>query len=172
MENFLLVDGYNVIFAWDNLNKLSKQSIDAARMKLQDTLSNYQGFRKEHVIVVFDGYKVKGNPGEVHHYHNIDVVFTKEAETADQYIEKVTGSYVRQGSVRVVTSDRLEQIIILGEGATRVSAREFQKEIREMKHHIRKNYTEVNQIRRNSLLDHLSPEQSALLEQLRLKETE
>ena len=112
-KEYLLVDGYNIIFAWDDLKELAKDSLDAARQKLQDILCNYQGYKKNEVILVFDGYKSKGNPGSILHYYNIDVVFTKEAETADQFIEKVTQQVGRQYNVRVATSDRLEQIICL-----------------------------------------------------------
>lgn len=130
-SEYLLVDGYNIIFAWTDLKKIAEQNIDSARTKLQDILCNYQGFKKCNVILVFDGYKVKGNPGSVIKYHNIHVIFTKEAETADQYIEKVTQEIGRQYHVRVATSDRLEQVIILGKGAVRMSARDLEKEIRE-----------------------------------------
>ena len=116
---YLLVDGYNVIFSWENLNKLSKQSLDLARTKLADILCNYKGFCKCEVILVFDAYKVKGNRGEVEKYHNISIVYTKEAETADMYIEKVTHELAKTRRVRVVTSDNAEQIIILGGGALR-----------------------------------------------------
>ena len=131
MAEYLLVDGYNIIFAWPELKALADTNLDAARLRLQDILCNYQGFKKCNVILVFDGYKVKGNPGEVIQYHNIHVIFTKEAETAEQYIEKVTQEIGRHHRVRVATSDRLEQVIILGKGAVRLSARDLQKEIRE-----------------------------------------
>ncbi len=172
MANYLLVDGYNIIYAWDELKKLADINIDSARMRLQEILSNYQGFQKDNVILVFDGYKVKGNLGSVLKFHNIHVVYTKEAETADQYIEKVTGTYVKEGPVRVVTSDRLEQMIILGQGAQRMSARDFYKEIKEMNGHIRKHYIEKTTSKRNSLIDNLPPEMAAMLEQMRLTETD
>ena len=126
---YLLVDGYNVIFAWDELKELAKQSLDAARQALADILCNYQGFRKCSVILVFDAYKVKRNAGEVVSYQNIHIVYTKEAETADMYIEKVTYQLARHRRVRVVTSDGAEQLIILGHGALRVSASMFHEEI-------------------------------------------
>lgn len=130
-EDYLLVDGYNIIFAWEELSGLAKTDLNAARGRLQDILCNYQAFRKMHLILVFDAYRVKGNPGSVEHYHNIDVVYTKEAETADQYIEKVTHEMSRKSNrVRVATSDGLEQIIIMGAGAIRVSARELLEEVR------------------------------------------
>ena len=121
-KEYLLVDGYNIIFAWEELNELAKASIDAARNKLMDILSNYQGFIGCTLILVFDAYKVKGNQGEVQKYHNIYVVYTKEAETADQYIEKLAHKMGRNHRVTVATSDALEQMIIWGNGATRMSA--------------------------------------------------
>lgn len=126
---YLLVDGYNVIFAWDNLNKLAESSIDGARNALINILCNYQGYKKCEVIVVFDAYKVKGNHREIEKVNNITVVYTKEAETADMYIEKASLDLVKKHKVRVVTSDALEQVIILGNGALRVSSREFQAEV-------------------------------------------
>lgn len=128
-EEYLLVDGYNIIFAWDVLSGLAQTNLDSARGRLMDILSNFQGYRKMRLILVFDAYKVKGNPGSTVRYHNIDVVYTKEAETADQYIEKVTHEIGRKHKVRVATSDGLEQLIIMGAGAVRVSAKELQDEV-------------------------------------------
>lgn len=129
-DEYLLVDGYNIIFAWEELKELSRHSLDAARDRLIDILCNYQGFRKCHVILVFDAYKVKGGQGSMEKIHGIDVVYTKEAETADMYIEKTTHELGKKHRVRVATSDSLEQIIILGGGAIRVSANEFLDEIK------------------------------------------
>ena len=126
---YLLVDGYNIIFAWDELTALARQDVAAARGALEDILSNYQGFRKCVVILVFDAYKVRGNPGSVEKRNNIYVVYTKEAETADAYIEKATYDLGRDHRVRVATSDGLEQLIILGHGALRLSARAFKAEV-------------------------------------------
>ena len=126
---YLLVDGYNIIFAWEELKKLAAQDVSAARGALEEILSNYQGFRKCVVILVFDAYKVKGNPGSVEKKGNIYVVYTREAETADAYIEKATYDLGKEHRVRVATSDALEQMIILGHGALRVSARTFQAEV-------------------------------------------
>ena len=126
---YLLVDGYNIIFAWDELQRLAAQDVAAARGALIDILANYQGFRKCRVIVVFDAYKVKGNPGSVQTVHGIKVVYTKEAETADTYIERATYELRRERRVRVATSDGPEQVIILGHGALRVSARAFHAEV-------------------------------------------
>ena len=126
---YLLVDGYNIIFAWDELSSLAAQDVAAARGALIDILANYQGFRKCRVIVVFDAYKVKGNPGSVQTVHGVKVVYTKEAETADTYIERATYELRRERRVRVATSDGPEQVIILGHGALRVSARAFHAEV-------------------------------------------
>ena len=127
-EEYLLVDGYNVIFAWEELRELAKDNIDGARNMLVEILSNYQGYKKCEVILVFDAYKVKGNR-EVEKVNNINIVYTKEAETADMYIETVTHKLAKNHKVRVVTSDALEQLIILGNGALRVSSRMFYEEI-------------------------------------------
>ena len=127
-DEYLLVDGYNILFAWDDLKELARQNLDAARQSLMDILSNYQGFRQCAVILVFDAYKVH-HTGEVMRYHNIDVVYTKEAETADMYIEQATYKLSKNRRVRVATSDGMEQLIILGHGALRVSARTFRQEV-------------------------------------------
>lgn len=134
---YLLVDGYNLIFAWEELSALAKQSLDAARTRLADILCNYQGYKKCVVILVFDAYRVPGSPGAIEQYHNIHIVYTKEAETADMYIERVTHEIGKQRRVRVVTSDGAEQIIILGHGALRVSSRLFQQEAEEVEREIR-----------------------------------
>lgn len=139
-KEYLLVDGYNIIFSWDELHDLAKFNLDAARNKLIDILCNYQGFKKCEVILVFDAYKVKGGVGEIIDYHNIHVVYTKEAETADMYIEKVTRDIDRLHHVVVATSDALEQLIILGQGATRLSAKDFKEEILRVNDQIRKDY--------------------------------
>jgi len=133
---YLLVDGYNIIFAWDELKAVARDNLDAARKQLCDLLSNYQGFKKCVVIVVFDAYKVKGNIGSVSRYHNIYVVYTKEAETADAYIEKATYEIGRQHRVRVATSDGPEQLIILGHGALRLSASAFREEVDQVREQI------------------------------------
>lgn len=134
---YLLVDGYNIIFAWDNLKNIAKDSLEQARTELIDILCNYRGFRECELILVFDAYKVKGNKGEVEKMHNITVVYTKEAETADMYIEKVTHEIGRKHRVRVATSDNLEQMIILGNGAVRISADAFRREINSVEEEIR-----------------------------------
>lgn len=129
VQDYLLVDGYNIIFAWDELKELAKENIDAARAALADILCNYQGFRQCHVILVFDAYKVRGGRGEVQPYGGICIVYTKEAETADMYIEKATYQLAGRHRVRVATSDGAEQLIILGHGALRMSARALKEEI-------------------------------------------
>jgi small GTP-binding protein len=140
MKEYLLVDGYNIIFSWEELSELAKINMDAARSKLMDILCNYQGFKKCELIIVFDAYKVKGGVGEIFDYHNIHVVYTKEAETADQYIEKVTHDIARKHRVTVATSDFLEQVIILGQGAVRLSANDLKEEVIRIRDQIRRDY--------------------------------
>ena len=137
LPEYLLVDGYNIIFAWDELNALAKDSLEAARHKLMDILCNYQGYQKCNLILVFDAYRVPGSPGSIEQYHNIHVVYTKEAETADMFIEHVTHEIGKNRRVRVATSDGMEQIIILGHGALRVSARMFHEEVQNVEKQIR-----------------------------------
>ena len=136
-DRYLLVDGYNIIFAWDELKALAKDNLDLARETLIQMLCNYQGFRQCNVILVFDAYKLHGNPREIERHRNITVVYTKEAETADMYIEKVTHKLGKDNQVRVATSDRLEQIIILGNHAYRISAEEFHRELKATEQEIR-----------------------------------
>jgi len=128
-KEYLLVDGYNVIFAWDELNELARDNVDGARGRLLDILCDYQGMRGCELIVVFDAYRVQGHKTEMYDYHNIHVVYTREAETADQYIEKFAHENGRKYRVTVATSDGLEQIIIRGAGCGLISARELEKEI-------------------------------------------
>ena len=137
LPEYLLVDGYNIIFAWDELSVLAKDSLEAARHKLMDILCNYQGYQKCNLILVFDAYRVPGSPGSIEQYHNIHVVYTKEAETADMFIEHVTHEIGKGRRVRVATSDGMEQIIILGHGALRVSARMFHEEVQNVEKQIR-----------------------------------
>ena len=139
-KEYLLVDGYNIIFAWDELKDLAQVSIDGAREKLIDILSDYQGYQGNSVILVFDAYKVKGGIGEISKYKNINVVYTKEAETADQYIEKVTHEIASKHHVTVATSDAMEQLIIMGKGAYRLSANDLKEEIERIKEEARRNY--------------------------------
>lgn len=139
-EEFLLVDGYNILFAWEELKELSKTNLEAARGRLMDILCNYQGYRNMNLILVFDAYKVPGNPGELIQYHNIHVVYTKEAETADQYIEKLVHDMGKQYDVTVATSDGLEQLIIYGAGARRMSARGLWEEIQRAEQEMREKF--------------------------------
>ena len=139
-EDYVIVDGYNVIFAWDTLRELSEHNIDSARGKLMDILSNYQGYMNCKLIVVFDGYKVKDNKGERFPYDDIEVVYTKEGETADAHIEKLTHELARKHKVTGVTSDGLEQIVTMGQGAIRMSSRDFKAEVERVNEHLRENY--------------------------------
>ena len=170
-KEYLLVDGYNIIFAWEELNELAKASIDAARNKLMDILSNYQGFTGCTLILVFDAYKVKGNQGEVQKYHNIYVVYTKEAETADQYIEKTTHEIGRKYKVTVATSDALEQVIVMGQGAYRISARDFYEEVERTEKQIREINERERGEKRNYLLDYAKEEDAREMEKVRLGKT-
>ena len=170
-KEYLLVDGYNIIFAWEELNELAKASIDAARNKLMDILSNYQGFIGCTLILVFDAYKVKGNQGEVQKYHNIYVVYTKEAEPADQYIEKTTHEIGRKYKVTVATSDALEQVIVMGQGAYRISARDFYEEVERTEKQIREINERERGEKRNYLLDYAKEEDAREMEKVRLGKT-
>ncbi len=136
-KEYLLVDGYNIIFAWDSLKSLAKDSLEHARDRLLNLLQNYQGYRKCEVILVFDAYKIKGHGTEIEQHGGVSVVYTKEAETADSYIERVSKQLIKKNRVRVATSDALEQLIILGNGAMRISAREFEAELRAAEQEIR-----------------------------------
>lgn len=136
-REYLLVDGYNIIYAWDDLKELAGVNLMSARDRLMDILSNYQGYRNMTLILVFDAYKVEGNPGSVLTYHNIHVVYTKEAETADQYIEKTVHRIGRQHHVTVATSDAMEQVIILGQGGHRMSAKGLRQEILQAEQEVR-----------------------------------
>lgn len=171
-KEYLLVDGYNIIFAWEDLKELAAVNIDGAREKLMDILCNYQGFKKSTLILVFDAYKVKGNPGSVETYHNIHVVYTKEAETADQYIEKTVHEIGRKYRVTVATSDQLEQVIILGQGGQRMSARELLEDVIEVSHQIRETAIQKSSSEKNYLFDHLDEETAARMERIRLGEEE
>ena len=163
-EEYLLVDGYNIIFAWEELSELARENLDAARGRLLDILCNYQGIKKCNLIAVFDAYRIAGHKTETLDYHNIHVVFTKEAETADQYIEKFAYANGKKDKITVATSDGLEQIIITGAGCHLLSAHEFEKEVRLAVQTMKENY--VNQVQnkelRNTktyLLDRLSEEE-------------
>ena len=167
-KEYLLVDGYNIIFAWEDLNQLAKVNIEGARNKLMDILCNYQGYKKCTLILVFDAYKVEGNQGEVQKYHNIHVVYTREAETADQYIEKTVHEIGRKYQVTVATSDALEQVIILGQGAARMSAANLREEVELMNQEIREHYIEKTKKSSTYLFENLSGDLSELMEDVRL----
>lgn len=139
-KEYLLVDGYNVIFAWDDLKALAAVNIDSARDKLIDIMSNYQGYVGCELILVFDAYKVKQNPGSITKHGNIHVVYTKEAETADMYIEKTTHELGRKYKVTVASSDGLEQLIIMGQGALRMSSRGLREEVERVNQILRNDY--------------------------------
>ena len=169
-EEYLLVDGYNIIFSWEELNELAKENIHAACDKLMDVLSNYQGYRKCTLILVFDAYKVEGHVEEIITYHNIYVVYTKEAETADQYIEKTVHRIGRQYQVTVATSDGLEQVIIMGQGAHRISAQGLKKEIEDTEKTAREEWHQRRQSSKTYLFDHMSEEMQEQMEKIRLGE--
>ena len=170
-EAYLLVDGYNIIFAWEELKQLAEDNIMSARDKLMDILSDYQGFRKMTLILVFDAYKVEGNPGTIFKYHNIYVVYTKEAETADQYIEKTVHKIGRRHHVTVATSDALEQVIILGQGGHRISAQGLQNEILLAKQELRKEHLEKTSKGKRYLFDGVSDEMTEYVDRMRNEDT-
>lgn len=165
-ETYLLVDGYNIIFAWPELRELANDNMDGARIKLLECLSNYQGIRKYEVIVVFDAYRVEGHREEIIDYHNIHMVYTKEAQTADHYIEKFVHDYHTKYHVIVATSDGLEQVIIRGKGASLLSARELKEEVESANEKMMQTYQEKQVIERNYLIDILEPEAKQQIEEL------
>ena len=167
-QEYLLVDGYNIIFSWEELRELSEKDIGAARGKLADILSNYQGYRKCTLILVYDAYKVEGNPGEVMKYHNIYIVYTKEAETADQYIEKTVRRIAKDAAVTVATSDGLEQVTILGQGANRMSAPGLKEEIERTLAEVRGEHLGKKGSVGNYLFDYLDEETAEEMEKVRL----
>lgn len=157
-QEYLLVDGYNIIFAWEELRELAQDNMDGARGRLMDLLCNYQAIRKCCLMVVFDAYRVAGHATEVSEYHNIQVVYTKEAETADQYIEKFAHENARRFDVSVATSDGVEQVIILGQGCRLISARELKEELDRVNGMLREEYLEQPGLKRNRLYDILPEE--------------
>ena len=167
-KEYLLVDGYNIIFAWEELTELAERNVGAARDRLMDILSNYQGYKGCTVILVFDAYKVEGNTGEIFKYHNIHVVYTKEAETADQYIEKTVNEIGRRNRVTVATSDALEQVIIMGQGAGRMSAQGLKKEIEAANIEIREICADRPAGGKNYLFDQLPEDMAGYMEAVRL----
>ena len=169
-EEYLLVDGYNIIHAWPELKELADEDMEAARVKLLDLLSNYQGIRKCHIIIVFDAYRVEGHAEEVIKYHNVHVVFTKEAQTADQYIERFAHDNQTKYDIIVATSDGLQQIIIRGAGCALLSARELKIEVERVNERIKQEYEEMGARDRNRLIDSLSPEAKQQMEELAKKQ--
>jgi len=161
------------VFAWEDLKELAEVNIEAARGKLADILCNYQGYKGCTLILVFDAYKVVGNTGEMTDYHNIHIVYTKEAETADQYIEKLAHEIGRKYNVTVATSDGMEQLIIRGQGCRLLSAKELREEIEYMKQELRREYLEKHpQGQKNYLFDHMEEELAFYMEQVRLGKEE
>ena len=176
-KEYLLVDGYNVIFAWEELNELAKVNLDGARGRLLDILCDYQGIRGCELIAVFDAYRVAGHPTEIFDYHNIHVVFTKEAETADQFIEKFAHENGHRYRVTVATSDGLEQIIIRGAGCGLISSRELKAEIADARKHMNENYvnhktTQVQEKRKTYLLDDLDETVTEQLQKIKEDDAE
>ena len=169
-EDYLLVDGCNIIFAWEDLRDLAQADFHAAQSRLMDILSDYQGIKGCILILVFDAYRVEGHPEETFQYHNIHVVYTKEAETADQYIEKTVHRIGRQYQVTVATSDGLEQVIIMGQGAHRISAQGLKKEIEDTEKTAREEWHQRRQSSKTYLFDHMSEEMQEQMEKIRLGE--
>ncbi|MGL5256915.1 MAG: NYN domain-containing protein, partial [Proteocatella sp.] len=165
-EEYLLVDGYNVIFAWPELAELAKEDMDGARVRLLECLSNYQGIKKAKIIVVFDAYMVEGHREEIIDYYNIHMVFTKEAQTADQYIEKFAHDNQKKYNMTVATSDGLQQIIIRGAGCRLLSARELKVEVENAVEKMRQLYNEIKVKDRNYLSDSISDEAREKMENL------
>ncbi len=157
-EEYFLVDGYNIIFAWQELKELAEVNIDSARGRLLDMMCNYQGIRGCHLIVVFDAYRVQQHRTEISDYHNIHVVFTKEAETADQYIEKFAQEHAKDYQVTVATSDGLEQIIIRGQGCGLLSAKELLQDIHHRQKEIQEELAESRRKGRTFLGESMSME--------------
>lgn len=166
-DEYLLVDGYNIIFSWDSLKKTAEYSLEDARDKLIDILDEYQGYKKINMILVFDAYLVKGGAERIYKYNGLYVVFTKEAETADNYIERTAYRLKGKYKVSVATSDRLEQIIIMSKGAVRISARELEENVKLAKKHIKEKMEEIKPVKNNMLIDNLDSETAAWLEKMR-----
>ena len=158
----MLVDGYNVIFAWPELKELAEESMDASRNSLLDSLSKYQSLQKCNIIVVFDAYRVQRHREEIIKYHNINVVYTKEAQTADLYIEKFAYDNKKRYDITVATSDALEQIIIRGTGSAVISARELKLEIERVNESINQTLQEKQTKSRNFLGESTSIQRSRL----------
>jgi len=170
-RDYLLVDGYNIIFAWKELRELSEKSLDSARFRLLEILADYQGISQLNIIAVFDAHLVSGGLGSIEQRGGVQVVFTREAETADSYIERsahlLAGPARARTRVRVATSDILEQVIILGQGATRINALDLEREISEARREVRDRYVYNKPVKRNQLLDLLDGETAEKLERMR-----
>lgn len=167
-KEYLLVDGYNIVFDWENLKKIAdRYSLYEAREKLISILSNYQGATGIHIIIVFDAHLVKGGSGNYEKRGDIDIIFTKEAETADHYIERTTNSLTKEGLVKVATSDRIEQIIIMGKGAIRMSARELKVNVRHTAIETAKRIEDIKPIKNNMLFDNLDEHTAKWFENMR-----
>jgi len=165
-DECLLIDGYNIIYAWPELKELSDVNMDAARLQLLDILSNYRGVKKCRIIVVFDAYKVPGHQEEISKYKNIYVVYTKEAQTADDYIEKFAFSNRKKYNITVATSDALEQLIVRGQGSKLLSARELKQEIERVNEMLRRTYIDVESSNRNSIIKNISSHVKTKLNEL------
>lgn len=165
-EEYLLVDAYNIIFAWPELSEMAKDNMDGARMKLLDILSDYKGFHNKEIVVVFDAYRVEGHREEIVDYYNIHMVFTKEAQTADQYIEKFAHDNSKKYNIVVATSDALQQVIVRGEGCLLMSARELKAEVEDTIKKIREEQEKIKGVNQNYLSDSLSQEAKEKMEKL------
>ena len=172
-KHYLFVDGYNIIFSWDELKKISDYSLEDARKRLLDILSDYQGFFGHDVIVVFDAHNVDGNIGHTEVYANLTVVYTKEAETADHYIERSARALAKDSIVRVATNDNLQQVMITGKGASRISARELFDEVAAFRTEQGSKYVGKRPVKRNQLFDNLDDEtKDAFMDMIHQKEGE
>lgn len=166
-NEYLLVDGYNIVFAWEELKIIAETSLSDARSRLLEILSNYQGIKGIEILVVFDAHLQKG--GLTHEvYHNIHVIYTPESQTADHFIERFTAKNAKQYKIKVATSDSLEQTIILGRGAERVSALGLLTEVKNAKETLKTDYLDKKPVKNNMLLDNLDPKTRELLEKMRL----
>jgi len=167
IKEVLLVDGYNIIHAWQELKVLAGDSLSHARDALLDILSNYQGYKKNEIIVVFDAYRTTYVKRHIQTYKNIHVVFTKEAETADTYIETVIHMYGRDYQIRVATSDGLEQVMVMAKGGVRMSARELYQDVQSITQVYAKDFVEQETKSTNRLENHLDASTKAWMEKLR-----
>lgn len=165
-KEVLIVDGYNIINSWQELKKLLP-NYDQARDGLLEILSNYQGYKKNEILVVFDAYKTNSKSTSIKKYNNIEVIYTKEAETADTYIEMIANMYGREYQIRVATSDGLEQLMIMSKGGARMSARELHEDIKALTKEYRKDFIQQESTRGNSLYNNLDEEMKAKFEKMR-----